>query len=166
MWNKIISSNWSPWITGAVIAVIFSLILFILNKPFGTLNDYVDLINAGKAIYYGEHIQWSWGLLFIIGIFIGAFVASLTGKNFKLELIPEDHFKKGSSYYLTIGPILSFIGGFLVMAGLIIAGNSFLKLWSDCLSLYMSVIIFIIIMFILSVIIGTLLTIKIEEKKK
>jgi len=49
---------------------------------------------------------------------------------------------------------------------LILAGNSFLKLWNDCLGLYMIVGLFLVIVFIEAVIIGTMLTLRVEEKKK
>ncbi|HJO94942.1 MAG TPA: YeeE/YedE thiosulfate transporter family protein [Victivallales bacterium] len=165
MWNKLTSGHMSPWTTGILMALLFMLSLYLLNEPLGVLSSYQLLITEAQEIYNGYTPQLDGQELFIIGVFLGALIAAISGKNFKLLLFPEEHMSKGPSYYLTIGPVLSFLGGFLVMAGLIIAGNTFFKLWSDSLGLYMIVAVFIIIVFVESVVIGTILTIKVEDKK-
>jgi hypothetical protein len=166
MWSKLATGRMSPWIAGVLMAFLFMLSLYFLNEPLGVLTSYKLLISEAQEIYNGVMPKLDGQELFIIGVFLGALLAAITGKGFKLLLFPEDHMSKGPSYYLTIGPALSFLGGFLVMAGLIIAGNTFFKLWSDSLGLYLIVAVFIIIVFIESVVIGTMLTIKVEDQKK
>jgi len=158
------SSNWSPWATGIILAFLFLISLYLLDEPVGTTTAYSDLIDNGKDAVNRIVPTINWQVIFLIGVFIGSFIAAIVGKNFKLQLFPEDHLSKGPSFYLTLGPVYSFLGGLFVMAGLILAGNSFLKLWSDCLGLYMTVGLFLIIVFVEAVIIGTMLTIRIEEK--
>jgi uncharacterized protein len=164
MWKKMSSSNWSPWATGIILAFLFLISLYLLDEPVGTTTAYSDLIDNGKDAVNRIVPTINWQVIFLIGVFIGSFIAAIVGKNFKLQLFPEDHLSKGPSFYLTLGPVYSFLGGLFVMAGLILAGNSFLKLWSDCLGLYMTVGLFLIIVFVEAVIIGTMLTIRIEEK--
>jgi uncharacterized protein len=164
MWKKMSSSNWSPWATGIILAFLFLISLYLLDEPVGTTTAYSDLIDNGKDAVNRIVPTINWQVIFLIGVFIGSFIAGIAGKNFKLQLFPEDHLNKGPSFYLTLGPVYSFLGGLLVMAGLILAGNSFLKLWNDCLGLYMTVGLFLIIVFVEAVIIGTMLTIRIEEK--
>ena len=164
MWKKMSSSNWSPWATGIILAFPFLISLYLLDEPVGTTTAYSDLIDNGKDAVNRIVPTINWQVIFLIGVFIGSFIAAIVGKNFKLQLFPEDHLSKGPSFYLTLGPVYSFLGGLFVMAGLILAGNSFLKLWSDCLGLYMTVGLFLIIVFVEAVIIGTMLTIRIEEK--
>ena len=166
MWKKSSSSNWSPWTTGIILAFLFLISLFLLDEPIGTISAYSKLIDNGKEAINGIVPSVDWQVIFLIGIFLGAVIASLTGKNFKLQLFPGEHLARGPSFYLTLGPVYSFVGGLFVMAGLILAGNSFLKLWSDSLGLYMIVGLFLIIVFIEAVIIGTMLSLRIEEKKK
>ena len=165
MWKKISSSTWSPWISGIMIAFLFGISLYILDAPIGTINAYEELIIKGKEAFNGIVPQITWEVIFLIGILLGAFVASIASKEFKLQLFPEDHLAKGPSFYLTLGPIYSFLGGLLVMAGLIIAGDTFIKLWSDWMALYLITGLFLIIMFVEAVVIGTMMTIRIEDKK-
>jgi hypothetical protein len=166
MFKKISSSTWSPWTTGVILAFLFLISLYLLDEPVGTTAAYSELINNGKEAISGVMPILDWQVIFLIGVFFGSFIAAITGKSFKLQLFTEDHLAKGPSFYLTLGPIYSFLGGLFVMSGLILAGNSFLKLWSDCLGLYMIVGLFLIIVFIETVIVGTMLTLKKEKKKK
>jgi uncharacterized protein len=165
MWKKISSSSWSPWFSGVVIVFVFGISLYILNAPIGTLNAYVALIEKGKEAFNGVVPRLNWEIMFLIGILVGAFVAAIVSKEFKLQLFSEDYLSKGPSFYLTLGPIYSFVGGLFVMGGLIIAGDTFIKLWSDWMSLGLITGVFLIIMFVEAVIIGTMVTIRIEDKK-
>ena len=165
MWKNRISSTWSPWLTGIILAFLFLISLYLLDEPIGTTTAYAELIENGKDAINGIVPVLNWQVIFLLGALLGSFISAVIGKSFKLQLFPEDHIAKGPSFYLTLGPIYSFLGGLFVMGGLILAGNSFLKLWSDCLGLYVIVTLFLIIVFIEAVIIGTMLTLKIEEKK-
>jgi len=165
MWKTISSPNWSPWISGILLSILFVLTLFLLDEPVGTNSAYSMLIDQGREVIDINEPTINWEIIYIIGVFIGALIAAILGKGFKLQLFPEDHLSRGTNFYLTLGPVYSFVGGILVMAGLILAGNSFIKLWSDCLGLDMIVWVFVIIMFIFAVVIGTMLTFKIEENK-
>jgi hypothetical protein len=167
MLKKMSSSTWSPWTAGIILAFLFLLSLFLLNEPIaGGITAYSKLLDNGKEAVNGIVPVIDWQVFFLIGAFLGSFIAAVFGKTFSLQLFPEDHLAKGPSFYLTLGPVYSFVGGLFVMAGLILAGNSFFKLWSDCLGLYMIVGLFLIIVFIEAVIIGTILTLRIEENNK
>ena len=166
MWGKKSSTGWSPWTAGIIFAFLFLIGLYLLDEPVGTITAYSELIDYGKEAINGVVPSLDWQAFFLIGIFFGAFIAAIVGKSFKLQLFPEDHLSRGPSFYLTLGPIYSFLGGLLVMAGLILAGNSFLKLWSDCLGLYTIVGLFLIIVFVEAVVVGTMLTLKVEETNK
>jgi uncharacterized protein len=165
MWKKISSSTWSPWLTGIILAFVFVISVYLLNSPFASLNAYSELIEKTKVAISGRMPHLTWEVYMLIGILIGAFVAALAGKEFKLQLFPEEHLSKGPTFYLTLGPVYSFLGGLFVMAGLIIAGDTFIKLWMDWMSLYMITGVFLIIMFVEAVVVGTMTTIRIEEKK-
>lgn len=163
MW-KGFSSSWSPWISGAILAILFLFGLYVLNAPFGTKEAYTLLIDKANAAINKQTIKLDWETIFLIGIFCGAFVAAIIGKDFKIQLVPDDHLSKGPIFYLFFGPVLLFIGGFLVMAGLILAGNTFLKMWYDFLAMYIVAGLFLLTVFIEAVIIGTLFSIRIEGK--
>ncbi|MCF7790550.1 MAG: YeeE/YedE family protein [Victivallales bacterium] len=165
MWKKISGSTWSPWFTGIIIAFLFVISLYLLDAPLGTVNSYSKLLDKGIEACNGQMPVFTWDIFFLIGVLAGAFVAALAGKDFKLQLFPEDHLSKGPAFYLTLGPVYSFIGGLFVMGGLVIAGDTFIKLWTDWMALYMITGLFLIIMFIEAVVVGTMMTIRIEDKK-
>ena len=158
------SSKISPWLSGILIVILFAISLYVLDAPIGTASAYSHLFDKAVDLYNGNSMSFNWEEMFLFGILIGAFIAAISGKQFKLHLFPEDHTSKGPTFYLTIGVILNLIGGFLSMAGMIVAGDTFMKMWSDALGLFLIVGVYIIIMFVEAVIIGTLMTLRIEEK--
>lgn len=163
--NKLMSAGkLSPFISGVLMAFLLVIAAYIIDDSIGAISAYSNLTDKVVELYNGNAPTISWEEFFLIGVLAGAFVSSLITKQFKLQLFPEDHLSKGPAYYLTTGLILNFLGGFLVMCGLIIAGNSFLKMWEDALGLFVIVGLFLIIMFVESVVIGTMLSVKIEEK--
>ncbi len=167
MLKKIISDSWSPWFSGIVLAFLFLISMYVLGEPAGTNSAYSELLDNCKVILFNKEIPvLDWEVMFLVGVFFGSVIAAVFGKTFKPQLFPEDHMSRGASFYLGLGPVYLFLGGLFVMLGLIIAGNSFLKLWNDSLALYMIVGLFLIIVFVEAVLIGTMLSIKIEAKSK
>ena len=148
-----------------VLAFLFLISLYILDAPVGSNAAYSALLDRGKEVIDGITPTFDWQIVFLVGVFLGSLVAAAVSRDFKLQLFPEDHLSKGTGvFFLTLGPVFSFLGGVFVMSGLILAGNSFLKLWSDCLGLYIIIGLFLIIVFVEAVILGTMLSVKIEEK--
>ncbi|HBM17002.1 MAG TPA: hypothetical protein DD381_11765 [Lentisphaeria bacterium] len=166
MFKSIFASKISPWLAGVLIAILFAISLFVLNGYVGTLEAYSKIMTKTLDAVNGESFEISWEEIFILGVLIGSIIAALAGKQFKFQLFPEDHLSKGPAYYLSIGVLINFIGGFLSMAGMIIAGDTFLKMWSDALGLFIVVAVYIIIVFIESVILGTLMSLKISIDEK
>ena len=165
MLETLCSAKISPWMSGILMAFLFILSLYILDASVGSISAYSNLANKAVEIYNnGNMPSIGWEEMFLIGNFVGAFIAALAGKQFKLQLFPEDHLSKGPAYYLTFGIGINFLGGFLVMGGMIIAGDTFTKMWGDAIGLFTIVGFFLIIMFVEAVVIGTLLSLRIEEK--
>ena len=166
MFKQLIASKFSPWIAGILIAVLFAFSLFILNGSVGTLEAYSQITSKINDFLSGKSVEITWQEFFLIGVFAGAVVAALSGKQFKFQLFPEDHLSKGPAYFLSIGLLINLIGGFLCMTGMIIAGETFLKMWNDVMGLSIIVFVFLIIVFIEAVIIGTFMTLKINIEEK
>jgi len=163
--NKLISAGkLSPFISGVLMAFLFVITAYILDDSAGSIGAYSGITDKLFDLFGENSLNLNWEEFFLIGILAGSFVSALVSKQFKLQLFPEDHLSRGPAYYLSTGLITNFLGGFIVMMGLIIAGDSFLKMWNDALGLFMIVGLFLIIMFIESVVIGTMLSVKIEEK--
>lgn len=162
--SKLTAGKMSPFLSGILIAILFMIAAYTLNDCAGAITAYSKITDKFTDLYNGNFPAISWEEIFLVGVLLGSFVAALVTKQFKLQLFPEDHLSKGPAYYLTTGLAVNFLGGFLVMCGLIIAGDSFLKMWNDALGLFIIVGLFLIIMFVESVVIGTMLSVKIEEK--
>ena len=169
MWKSIVSGVWSPWVAGVSIAFLFFIGLYVLDDKPGTSEVYANLSDYSQGAIEKKRVSvedlpaWTWQTAFLAGIFLGAFVAAVAGKDWKLHLFPEDHVSKGAAFYSTFGLMVTFLGGFLVMAGLILAGESCLGLWNDCLALSILSFFFVVVMFVEAVIVGTVLSLKVKE---
>jgi hypothetical protein len=137
MITKIFTGKWSSYVSGAVIAFFFVLALYILNSPTGLSDAYImisgyceESLHARKVIE-PPFLDWQTG--FLIGIFIGAIIAAVVGGEWKLRMIPES----GKSVIASAGTtvLTGLGGGFLVMLGLQIAGDSFLGQWAGAIQL-------------------------------
>ena len=137
MLTKIFTGKWSSYVSGAVIAFFFVLALYILDSPTGLSDAYIMISEYCEESIYSRKVleppflDWQTG--FLIGIFIGAIVAAVLGGEWKLRMIPES----GKSLIASAGTtvLTGVIGGFLVMLGLQIAGDSFLGQWAGAIQL-------------------------------
>lgn len=92
--------NWSPYLVGSSIGILSWLTVLLSNKTIGASSAFTH--TAGmieklfkndkvfKKEYYKEYppvIDWGW--LFVIGIAIGSFLATLSSGQFHLVLIPS-----------------------------------------------------------------------------
>lgn len=163
------AAKWSPWISGALIAVVYAAGLYLLNDRPGTNEIYSVMADktqeamARKSVGLETLPPWGWQSAFIAGILLGAFLASVIGKTWKLHLFPEDQMSKGAAYYTTFGLLQSLVGGFLVMGGLILAGDSFLGIWGDCMGLAPLALFFMVMVFVEAVAIGTIRSFNVKD---
>lgn len=73
--------------------------------------------------YWAKHpFKWDYGMLFLVGTFLGSLISSLASRSFRLETVPtvwSDHF--GASGLKRF--IAAFAGGALVLFGARMAGG-------------------------------------------
>ena len=135
---KLFTGRWSSYLSGTIIAFFFILALYILDSPVGMSKSYIIIskyceqsIHA-RAVHEWPFLDWQTG--FLGGIFLGALIAALVGGNWKLRMLPDSN---GRSLLASAGAtvVTGLAGGFMVMLGLQLAGDSFLGQWAAAIQL-------------------------------
>ncbi len=123
---NLFTAKWPFYISGPLLALLMVLSLFIFDDVIG-LGDALTVATeyCGGAVterQFGDPPPLDWQLGLLIGLFIGALVGALMGNKFKPELMAEG----GGSFTVktlrTVGCGMG--GGFLVMLGIQLAGDS------------------------------------------
>jgi hypothetical protein len=130
------TGKWSSYLAGVVVAFLFVLSLYVLNDSIGFSDPYLMISSYCERSIEIKRMdappEIDWQTAFLIGIFAGALGAALAGKEWRLRILPEAN---GKNALASMGATIAtgIAGGFLVMLGLQIAGDSFLGLWSGAL---------------------------------
>ena len=125
---------WSPYLVGALIGVLSMLTFYFSNKPLGASTAYARLAGMVGIAVAPKHTQSlkyyqdkkpvvEWGVMLVVGVILGAFLAAWQGGEFSSELLPPmwaAHFGQD-----TLVPRLAvaFLGGILVAFGSRLAGG-------------------------------------------
>ncbi|MBS3761873.1 MAG: YeeE/YedE thiosulfate transporter family protein [Candidatus Brocadiia bacterium] len=131
--------SWRPYVAGALVGLLAVASVFVstkmLGKPkyLGASTTFVR--SAGlvektvaqehvedNAYYQSKKVEVNWQFMLVIGILIGAFVASLIDRSFKPEKVPpiwSDRF--GNK--VAVRAIGAFLGGIVSMIGARLAGG-------------------------------------------
>lgn len=167
---KFITGKWSFYISGVVIAFLFVLTLYILDTPVGMSDAYLMLSEYCRDFIYKRRIDelpmLDWQTGFLGGILIGAFIASIVGGEWKFKIFPEGGSSKGFVGFSVITPLQGIAGGFLVMLGLQLAGDSFLGQWAAAIQLSTGAWIFLLTALIFGGLTTFLLSLKSGEAGK
>jgi Sulphur transport len=149
---KILSGKWSFYINGTLIALFIMLSLYLFDDTLGmsdgmlAVSEFVRESTEAGEIKAPPTLNWQLGLLG--GILIGALASAIISGSWKIQFAPKD---SGGIVAGIWKPIVQGIGGgFLVMLGLQIAGDSFWGQWAAAIQLSSGAWIFIITMFIVA----------------
>jgi hypothetical protein len=118
---------WNPYVAGALSGLVLILSVLFTGNYFGTSTSFVMLLGmVEKAILPERFAQleyfkivkagWSWQIFFVLGIFIGGFVAAKMFGDFSIQSIPD----LWKSRFGTSKPkryLVAFIGGIIAMFG-------------------------------------------------
>jgi hypothetical protein len=124
---------WNPYLAGAMSGILIILSVVLSGNYFGTSTSFVQIIGMLQNIISPEKVAQmeyfsivepglSWQILFVLGIFIGGFVAAKISGDFKLQLIPDLWKKNLGSSPLKRG-LYAFVGGIIAMFGARLAGG-------------------------------------------
>lgn len=137
---RILTGKWSFYVNGIFLSGMIALCLYLFRDTVG-MNDGMMMISEYAETTVEQTadskdidlppLDWQTG--FLGGIFIGAFAASLMSGNWKIRIFQDRESGIVAKGLKTV--LLGFIGGFLVMLGLQLAGDSFLGQWSGALQL-------------------------------
>ena len=135
---KFFTGKWSAYLSGACIAILFVFALYVLNSPVGMSNAYLmiseycqESINA-RAVTELPFLDWQTG--FLLGILIGAAITAIVSGEWRLRFIPEST-GRGVVASAGVTAFTGLAGGFLVMLGLQLAGDSFMGQWAAAIQL-------------------------------
>ena len=125
--------GWNPYLAGALGGLLLIFSVWATGKYFSASNAFVrtagvmeKLVGPERTatmdyfILYVPKIDWEW--MFVIGIFIGAFISATTSGSFKLKAIP-DMWERRFGPSRVKRDIAAFFGGMIVMFGARLAGG-------------------------------------------
>jgi len=126
--------SWSPYIVGALIGVLSWAAFVVTASPLG-ISTAISALSGGAVSplvgaetvasnsYWARHaMKLDYGMLFLIGTFLGGLVSSVVSGRFKFETVPTE-------WSARFGPskarrfFWAIVGGILVMYGARMAGG-------------------------------------------
>jgi uncharacterized protein len=121
------SKYWSPYLAGAISGLVLVVSVLISGKFYGTSTTFVKTTGMIEKLFNAERVasmdyfirevpkvDWQW--MFVIGIFIGSFIAAKISGTFAWQPFPEMWQKRfGSS--IVKRALVAFSGGLIGMFG-------------------------------------------------
>ena len=159
---NILTAKWPFYVSGPLLALLLAGSLCLFGDPVGltaamtAMTEYCDSAVAGQSLPDAPAMDWQLAMLF--GLFFGALIAAASGGNFKLEFFDEE---SGSFTVKTLRTVLGGVaGGFLVMLGVQLAGDTVWGQWGSAIQLSSGAWIFLVGM----VLTGSTLAILLERR--
>jgi hypothetical protein len=129
---------WNPYLAGSLAGALLVLSVLVgghflgasttfarsasvIEKAVGIDPSQFEYFTTQKG-KYGPGSLPNWQLLFVIGIIIGAFIASKLSGEFKLQTVPDMWQAKFGSNAVTRG-VVAFVGGVIGLVGARLAGG-------------------------------------------
>jgi hypothetical protein len=132
------TGKWSSYLAGACIAVLFVFALYVLNSPVGMSNAYLMISEYCRVSINAREVKelpfFDWQTGFLLGVLLGAAITAIVSGEWRLRFIPDG---KGRGVVASAGvtAFTGVAGGFLVMLGLQLAGDSFIGQWAAAIQL-------------------------------
>ncbi len=129
--SVVTQSRWNPYVVGALIGILSWMVFVIVDKPLGMSTAIVETAGAtarpfmdvsGNSYWQKYAPKWNYGILFLVGTFVGAMVSALASKDVKFEMVPAVWRARfgPASWKRMLG---AFVGGVLVLYGARMAGG-------------------------------------------
>ncbi len=126
--------NWTPYLVGIGIGVLSWIAFGIAKDPLGVTTAYsriaaeaaIPLIGAEavatNSYWKSMPFAFDYGVIFLVGLMIGAFVSAITSGTFKIETVPDVWRQEmGDSVWKRFAG--AFLGGVIIMYGARMAGG-------------------------------------------
>lgn len=125
--------GWNPYIAGSLAGVLSIASVWSAGKYFGASTTFVRATAAVEQVVAPERAatleyllkngpKWDWQAFFLVGIFLGALVAAMIFRDFKIETVPPMWKERFGPSSLKRGAV-AFIGGVIAMYGARLAGG-------------------------------------------
>ncbi|WP_315705949.1 MULTISPECIES: YeeE/YedE thiosulfate transporter family protein [unclassified Bradyrhizobium] len=127
-------SRWSPYLVGAGIGVLSWVAFAVFGDPLGVTTAYSRVASlfalpvlgpdavAANSYWKAMPLKWDYGVWFLVGIPLGAFLAAIVSGTWRLELVPEVWKERfGPSVFKRF--VAAFFGGIVIMYGARLAGG-------------------------------------------
>ncbi len=119
--------GWSPYLAGSLTGIVAILSVWVADKFYGVSTTFSRAAGLIEKYIYPERFaaleyfvrvvpKVDWQFMFVIGIFIGAFISAITSKSFKLTAVPDLWRSRFGPGILKRG-FFAFIGGAIAMFG-------------------------------------------------
>lgn len=122
------SINWTPYVVGVGLGVLSWVVFAVVNSPLGITTALSQLAGGAatpvlgadgvaKNTYFAKHqLALNYGVLFLIGTFLGGLISSVLSGTFRLETVPAVWRNQvGSSTLKRF--VAAFVGGVIIMYG-------------------------------------------------
>lgn len=119
--------GWNPYFAGALSGLLLVFSVAIAGKYFGASTTFVRSTGMIEQLFGAERvaqmpyfikeapiIDWQW--MFVLGIFIGSFIAAIMFGSFRWQSVP-DTWKKHFGESKTLRACTAFLGGIIAMFG-------------------------------------------------
>jgi uncharacterized membrane protein YedE/YeeE len=133
--NLLTRPRWNPYLVGALIGVLSWVGFYVVNKPIGMSTQIAAASAVAAAPVLGSQAvhqnvywsgparpSWDYGMLFLIGTFIGAGLAALVSRSWRIETVPavwRERFGAAPAWrYLA-----ALLGGAVLLYGARMAGG-------------------------------------------
>lgn len=120
--------RWNPYLVGALIGVLSWAAFYAVDKPIGMSTSLAAISGAAMEPVIGREAvlqnpywakvtpKWDYGMIFLVGTFIGAFLSAIVSKTFHAEVVPsvwQERFGPSKPKRL----FWAFVGGVLTLYG-------------------------------------------------
>lgn len=119
--------GWNPYLAGSLNGVVLILSAWIADKYVGTSTTFVKTAGMIEKLFNPERvaqmeyfikevpkIDWQW--MFVIGIFIGSLISSVTSGSFRLKAVP-DMWERRFGPGIADRGLVAFFGGIVAIYG-------------------------------------------------
>jgi len=125
--------SWNPYVAGALSGVVLIFSVWIAGEFFGASTIFARTAGALEKIFVPDRVagmdyfikyapKIDWQALFVIGIFIGALIASTISGSFVLKAVPDVWKRRFGTSVIKRG-VVAFFGGLIAMFGARLAGG-------------------------------------------
>lgn len=127
------NKGWSPYLAGALSGLVAILSVWIAGKYFGVSTAFVRSAGMIEKMFVPEHVanldyfarytpKIDWQFMFVVGVFVGALIASIIWRDFHWQAIPNMWKARFGSSGIKRG-IVAFVGAGIAIFGVRLAGG-------------------------------------------